>query len=214
MLLMNQTLKDVLDKLKLPTVNYLGKFQNFYELVQANYEDMLNGMGEGLVLVSDNKISKWKNGSEANSSNSDFLTKIMDKIEKDNSKFGENTEKALELFKQLENIQKSILIMGEKPQPKDKEAKKKGGNNKAKVELTAEKQKEYDEAIKSAKSKFDHADTFFEKGMKGTEEYAKLIAQECLTDIKAENVDEHNKIVTHLIKEEFIEFNRAKKANK
>jgi len=104
MLLMNQTFKDILDKLKVPTVNYLGEFANFYEMVQANYEDMINGMGEGLVLVCDNRISKWKNGSEANSSNRDMITAILDKIEKDNTKFGENTEKAIDLFNKLENI--------------------------------------------------------------------------------------------------------------
>jgi hypothetical protein len=50
--------------------------------------------------------------------------------------------------------------------------------------LTDEELKEYDEAIKSAKTKYDHEDTYFGKGMKGTEEYSQLISKECLNDIK------------------------------
>lgn len=215
---MNQAFKELIDKHGLPTVPFLGKYDNFYSLVTSNYDWMVNGNGEGLVLVNDKfGISKWKIGAEANQTNLNSLRTILDEIQDDNEKkmFGENTEKALELFEKLYAIQKSNLVMGELPKPKGaKEAKAPKQAKAQKVALTPEQVAEYAEAIKSAKSKFDHADTYFEKNMKGVEEYCKLIAQECLNDIKTDNVEEHNSIVKDIIKEEFVEYNRAKKAKK
>ena len=190
MLMMNQTFKDVLDKFNLPTVPYLGKFENFYELVVQNYEWMVKGNGEGLVIVANIAISKWKIGAEANATNLDYLRNLIDAIEDDKDKvlFGENTEKASDLVQKLYEIQKSNLIMGSVPQPKGKQPKA-APKKSQKIELTEEQASAYAEAIKSAKSKFDHADTYFDKGMKGVEEFAKLIAAECLNDIKTDNVD-------------------------
>ena len=103
--------------------------------------------------------------------------------------------------------------MGEAPQPKGKEVKAPKAKPQ-KVVLSPEMAAQYDEAIKSAKSKFDHADTYFAKNMKGVEEFSKLIAAECLNDIKAENLDEHNSIIKDIIKGEFVEYNKAKKGKK
>ena len=50
--------------------------------------------------------------------------------------------------------------------------------------------------------------------MKGVEEFSKLIAAECLNDIKADNLDEHNSIIKDIIKGEFVEYNKAKKGKK
>lgn len=199
----------------MPTVPFLGQYENFYSLVMANYDWMVNGNGEGLVLVANSKISKWKIGAEANQSNLDSLRTMLDQIEDDKDKkiFGENTDKAVDLFNKLYTIQKSNLIMGEPPKPKGKEPKAKPAKPQ-KVVLTEEQQAAYDEAIKSAKSKFDHADTYFAKNMKGVEEFAKLIAAECLNDIKAENVEEHNSIVKDIIKADFVEYNKTKKGKK
>jgi len=215
MLVMNQAFKALIDKHGLPTVPFLGKFENFYSLVMANYDWMVNGKGEGLVLVHSGMISKWKIGAEANQSNLDSLRTIIDEIEddKENTIFGENTEKAIDLFNKFYAIQKSNLVMGEAPKPKGKEVKAPKAKPQ-KVVLSPEMTAQYDEAIKSAKSKFDHADTYFAKNMKGVEEFSKLIAAECLNDIKAENLDEHNSIIKDIIKGEFVEYNKAKKGKK
>jgi hypothetical protein len=215
MLLMNQAFKELVDKHGLPTVPFLGKYENFHSMLMANFEWMLNGNGEGLVLVHNSMVSKWKIGAEANQSNLNSLRTILDEIEddKEHTIFGENTEKAVDLFNKLYQIQKSNLIMGQAPKPKGKEPKATKAKPQ-KVELSAEKAAEYEEAIKSAKSKFDHADTYFAKNMKGVEEFSKLIAQECLNDIKTDNLDEHNSIIKDIIKAEFVEYNKAKKAKK
>jgi hypothetical protein len=51
MLLMNSTLAAVIGK-TLAVVPLAGHFESLYELVEKNYEWMLNGMGEGLVVIS------------------------------------------------------------------------------------------------------------------------------------------------------------------
>lgn len=58
---------------------------------------------------------------------------MMEQIEADKDIFGDNTEKAIELFKGLEQVQKSRLIMGAPPQPKKKEAKAPKAGNQKKV---------------------------------------------------------------------------------
>jgi len=80
--------------------------------------------------------------------------------------------------------------------------------------LTPEEATEYDTAIKSAKSKFDHEDTYFGKGMKGVNEFAGLIAAECLNDITPQDAEEHKLIVLTKMKEDFITFNRNKSKKK
>ena len=71
--MINQAFKNLIDKHGLPTVPYLGVYENFYSLVTTNYDWMLKGNGEGLVLVNEGKISKWKIGAERNYSNLGYL---------------------------------------------------------------------------------------------------------------------------------------------
>jgi len=110
MLTMNGTFKDLIDKFGYPTVPYIGRYENMYELVNSNYEWLLKGMGEGIVIthatndsIKNSSISKWKNGMEANSTNADMLDAILVELEadKENEMFGENTEKAIELINKL-----------------------------------------------------------------------------------------------------------------
>jgi hypothetical protein len=72
MLVMNQTYKDLLTKLGLPTVPSASKLGSFYDLVVGNYDFMINGHAEGLFLVAPSsgpavQVSKWKIGAERNS---------------------------------------------------------------------------------------------------------------------------------------------------
>jgi hypothetical protein len=190
---------------------------------------MKKGMGEGLVLASPANgqchINKWKIGAEASGDNLSALENLLQAIDDDTENkiiAAENVAKAKELIGYMMEVNSSKLINGEIPQPK-KPAKSEKKQTPAKkdnsVALTEEEQKEYDEAIKSAKSKYDHADTFFGKGMKGTMEYSALIAKECLADIKIDEsdkaaMDKHNKYIQQVFKEEFIAFNKAKAAKK
>ena len=74
----------------------------------------------------------------------------------------------------------------------------------------------YDFAIKSAKTKYDHEDTFFAKGVKGVLNYSTLIAKACLDDIKInekdkEAMNKHNDLVKQMIRDDSIAYNRSKK---
>jgi hypothetical protein len=51
MLVMNQTYKDLITKLGLPTVPAAAKLGTFYDVVTGNFDFMVNGNCEGLVLV-------------------------------------------------------------------------------------------------------------------------------------------------------------------
>ena len=44
--MINQAFKNLIDKHGLPTVPYLGVYENFYSLVTTNYDWMLKGNGE------------------------------------------------------------------------------------------------------------------------------------------------------------------------
>ena len=68
--------------------------------------------------------------------------------------FEDNKEKAIEYKLRVYKYYKF-----NKNRKKQKEAKAKGG----KLELSEEEAARYEEAIKSAKTKFDHEDTFYEK---------------------------------------------------
>jgi len=111
MLGINGTFKALMDKFSYPTVPYLGSFENLYTFVQQNFEWLLKGMGEGIVInhLATEKfpasgLSKWKNGMEENATNSVGIDFMMQEIEgdKDQEIFGENTEKAMELLKLME----------------------------------------------------------------------------------------------------------------
>lgn len=86
MLLMNQTLAETIAN-NVQIVPSAGHYQNLYELINSNYEWMLNGMGEGLVIISptygQTSVRKWKNGSEASATNLNNLYLIIQAIEDD-----------------------------------------------------------------------------------------------------------------------------------
>ncbi len=72
MLMMNPAYKDLLTKLGFPTVPSAAKLGSFYDLVVGNYDFMINGHAEGLILVAPSsgpavQVSKWKIGAERNS---------------------------------------------------------------------------------------------------------------------------------------------------
>lgn len=221
---MNQAFKDLIANHGYPIVPLVGTYVNFYEMAMENFDWMKGGYGEGLVLASpadgpNIRVSKWKNGTETSGDNLAKIHNIEEIMEndKENKIFGENTEKAKEIFAKMLEVEKSRLINGEAPKPKEAPAKKQPKAKQGKVELTPEEEKQYEEAIKSAKTKFDHQDAFFEKAMKGAQEYAGLIAKECLNDIKVEEgapMDRHNAYILQVVKEDFIEYNKNKKAKK
>ena len=73
--------------------------------------------------------------------------------------------------------------------------------------ISAEAIAQYEEPIKSAKSKFDHCDVYFEKD-KNPMKYSKIIAAECLNDIKIDPKDKkamqaHEAMVLNFIKIDF-----------
>lgn len=108
---MNTTFKALMDKFGHPTVPFIGRFENLYELVKQNKEWMVNGMGEGIVIThcgygeesKTSSISKWKNGSEENSVNAGQIESVLKDLEddKENKIFGENTEKATEMLNDM-----------------------------------------------------------------------------------------------------------------
>ena len=48
---MNQAYDDLIKAHGNPRVPLIGHFQNLYELVQANYDWMFDGNGEGIVII-------------------------------------------------------------------------------------------------------------------------------------------------------------------
>ena len=89
---------------------------------------MLAGRGEGLVTVSpaygpDCKCQKWKVGAESNEFNGDnqvALSRLIDLIDKDTQIFGDNSQKAKEMFQKMLQIDNSKLICGKTVEPKTK----------------------------------------------------------------------------------------------
>jgi len=222
---MNQTYKDLLLDLEYPVVPTADKIGTLWDVVTGNYDWMVNGHGEGLILSAPAyggavNCIKWKIGAEKNNVNAGILHEILNLIDDDKSRemFGDNTERAIEFFQKLEKIASSPLVMGEVPVfvPKVKGPKPKV----AKLEITDEIIERYAEPIKSAKTKFDHQDVYFAKNCKGLDEYACLIKNETLTDLQIDPKDkeamtEHTQIVIALIKTEFTEYKKSQgKANK
>jgi hypothetical protein len=210
MLLMNQTYKELITKLGLPTVPAADKMGSFYELVINNYDFMVNGHAEGLVLVSpssgpDVQVSKWKIGAEANSTNTDYLDKMILEVEaKGKEIYGDNAARAKELFEKMYAIASSMKkVVAEK---KASEVKPKAGG------ISAEAMAQYEEPIKSAKSKFDHCDVYFAKD-KNPMKYSKMIAQEVMNDVKIDEKDKkaitaHEAMVLNFIKLDFAVFKK------
>lgn len=211
MILMNQTYKELIEKLGFQTVVTADKLGSFYELVLGNFDYMVNGNAEGLVVVSpshgsDVQVSKWKIGAEANQTNKDFLNQMLLDIEdKGEEIFGENATKAKELFEKMYEVAKSQKVVApEKKAPEPKKAK--GG-------ISDEDIAKYTEPINSAKSKFDHCDVFFAKD-KNPMKYGKMIATEVLNDITIDATNkkalkEHESMVMNFIKLDFAEFKKS-----
>lgn len=225
---MNEAFRDLISKHDYPHVPFMNHFENFYDLAVKNFEFLKGGFGEGIVLVSpafgaNCRVSKWKNGMEASGDNQGTVNKILLSLEEEETLkiFGENVPKLKELCEMFLKIESSRLICGKPKEEKpEKSGKKEGaGKNNKSISISLEEMKVYEPAIKSAKTKFDHEDTFFAKGTKGMNEYIKLIAAECLNDITIGKEDvegnkKHLEIVEKLIKEDFINFNRNKKGKK
>jgi len=173
MIVMNQTWRDLVMEIGLQTVPAADGMGTFYELVINNYDFMVNGHAEGLIVVSpssgsDVQVTKWKIGAEANSTNSDFLDKMILEVEaKGDEIYRENKGKARELFEKMLAVASSTKkIVAEKKAP---EVKPKAGG------ISVEAMAQYEEPIKSAKSKFDHCDVYFAKD-KNPIKYSKMIA--------------------------------------
>lgn len=219
-----------------------GSYPNIYSMMLDNYDHLFGGYGEGVIITFAPTINrprvgtdaetpevivetstpppttteeksckpmKWKNGSEGSANNNKHLDTIMEELEKDvnNTLFGTNTTRAKELLTKLKEVENSHLINGQ-------QIKKKAKGKPVKVALSfSEKELEmYEPAIKSARSKFDYAETFFEQkaGQRGgPTQYSQLIAVECLTDIAVDKTDpqvmkRHNDLIFSIIKQEFI----------
>jgi hypothetical protein len=124
------------EKFGFSTVPLVGEYNSFYDAVIANQEWMVQGLGEGLIVVSPDYIKKWKIGAEANQTNRDLIDKALNMTEDTPEKFGDELAKMKEFLKICEDIQKS---------------------NK---QLIFNPDEEYEIAIKSAMTKFDHFEKF------------------------------------------------------
>jgi hypothetical protein len=145
MLFMNRTLSQLLQEHvllsqhKCATVPLVGRYDSLAELIGANFEWMVNGRGEGLVIVlpapseqqqsqaqephssvfSGVQVAKWKIGSEASANNVSLLRGIIEELEADlagdKSAFGPTMDhaKALELFKQMLEVANSKKVCTE-----------------------------------------------------------------------------------------------------
>jgi len=194
----------------------VDKYPSFYELVLANFDWMANGNGEGLVLISPTSsncfVSKWKIGNEASANNISCLENILKEIQDDTnfSLFGEDTERATKMVNMMLEVAKSKKLSGVEPKAVQKKAPfVKSGP----IQLESAVVELYQNALKSAQTKFDHEDTFFVKNMKGVEEYSNLLSKECLSDIKIDQSDvdkmkQHNEIIFGMLKEMFIQYKK------
>lgn len=231
MLVMNQAWKDLIDKFGYPTVNPVPVSGTLYDIVMGHSEWMLNGNGEGVVIalpaIGDRtKVAKWKIGAEENSVNIKMLSILQELLDdKEKLVFGDNTDKAVEFFRKLEEVCRSNKVMGVTGgfQPLAKPTKVKNPTSKAQaVVIDEELMKLYFEPIKSAKTKFDHEDVYFAKGMKACQEFTGLIAKETLNDVKidegdSEGIKKHNEIIAAFVKADFVEYmknNAGKKGKK
>ena len=237
MILMSEPLAAIVHATGASTVPLVGRFASFAELVEANLDHLRGGHGEGLIItmsrrtrtkrevesgrplpaVPSCRVTKWKNGSEGSATNVNFLDAIAKELSGDTDRalFGPNTDKAKALLGRLLEVERSRLINGVPPVVNPSKGKTTPKTTQARPPTAADQAK-YARAIKSAASKFDAAETFFEKGkMRGAMEYAKLIADEALADILVDASDaaaatRHADIVVGLVKQEFIAWNRSK----
>lgn len=80
------------------TVPLVGEYSSFYDAVMENKDWMIEGLGEGLIVVAPDYIKKWKIGAEANADNTDLLHKTHFFLEENTDKFGEHLDKMKEII--------------------------------------------------------------------------------------------------------------------
>ena len=122
---------------------------------------MVEGQGEGMMVVTQDDIKKWKIGAEINNSNVRIIDSLIELIIEDKRKFYKTL---------LDSLQSSFLIGHLIVLREIQLSTKTNGEEKP--------EGEYEIAIKSAMTKFDDYKKF------EFDEYLDLIAQECLEDIK------------------------------
>ena len=119
MIVMNPAFKSLIEKHEYPLVP-LVHCDNLYEMVLNNYDWMFNGHGEGLVIVgpetgSNANICKWKIGVESGGGGRfarELLAILEGAINDADKLFGDNSEKAKELFTKMIEVEKSIMKDG------------------------------------------------------------------------------------------------------
>jgi len=186
---MNKTLKEFLTGYT--TAEFKGTYKSFYDVAIAHYDWMLGGWGEGLVMVTPgetSRILKWKIGAESvlnHKSNIKILEKAFKMLDDEKSKavFGDNMEKARELFTKMLEVHLSKVVCGKEVVAKEK----KPPRNQA-AQLTQDEAIHYGEAIRSAKTKLDAPEVYFDA--KKFKEYEELIVKLTLDDIKVAENDE------------------------
>ena len=113
---------------------------------------MLNGMGEGLVIISppfaSTSITKWKNGSEASATNLKNLNMILETIDENQEIFGTKSTQAQEFFQKMLQVEMSKLINGSVVKTVSKVTVQPTGG--IIIPLTVVEQEQYYTAIKSA----------------------------------------------------------------
>ena len=169
-------------------------------LLDEVYNLVAEGRHEGLVLLERKAVRqttvamKWKNGHEPAGVMADRLLAVKKLLDDPGVHLEPIINEVLErdelgkveavidrLLKVFENANKIDLNADGtlRDQTVKNKAEKKGGKKPAVLHPN----KVYHEAIQSAKSKFDHCDTFFAKGDEGFEEYLVLIREECHGDV-------------------------------
>lgn len=161
-LYMNDKLYKLMIDHKCNIVGYLGKYDNFSDFLTKKFEWLFKGMGEGVIINMNSDTYKLKIGKEINFTNLGILNK---NIEMDIS------DKIKEIIMSLIHIQKSKYKNGEIV------------DDKKNVQINKEKEI-LEEAIKSAMTKFDHENTFYESGVKGFNKYVEIIFKECKKDVE------------------------------
>jgi len=81
------------NSLNYPTVPIVGEYGSFYEAVKANQDWMLEGKGEGMIVVTKEGIKKWKIGAERNNSNEALINGTLEQTHADPNFCGNETKK-------------------------------------------------------------------------------------------------------------------------
>ena len=164
-LCMSEALHGVLEQHGFRVAGDLGCFDTFIDFIEKQKNWFMDGLGEGVIISLNSTLLKLKIGSEKNFTNMGALTSMKDMP---------ITDKTRQILSSLIDIQNSKLRNGAIVETVKCEKKpKKQENIKDQVILSA---------IESAMTKFDHEDTYYEKGVDGFKAYVNLIYEESLTD--------------------------------